>query len=210
MQPRLRIFLLPTAIGLWAGCAGPAQHLARGSGEARYGWLRRQGMVQAPLPSPANRRSESDRAWQLGHPPVLRSPAPPELTVMAPSNEKRLLATRPREQASQALAAPLPHWQAPASILQPDSTDYYSTEPGKWSVLAFTSATLAAATLAVGISVQSLLVLFIGGVAAFIIGLVASRRCRDRQERGKALALIGMVLGGATLFFSLMALLLTS
>lgn len=77
---------------------------------------------------------------------------------------------------------------------------------GSWNAKAIAALPLGLATLAVGIAAQSIALLLIGGAISFALGLIGSRQSRDRAQRGKGLAIAGMVLGGAALFFSVMVL----
>ena len=87
----------------------------------------------------------------------------------------------------------------------PDTAYYFETAH-RWNVKAIASLPLAIATVVIGISTQSIYLLLIGGAISFGLGLIGSRQCRDRGDRGKGFGIAGMALGAAALFFSLMVL----
>ena len=64
--------------------------------------------------------------------------------------------------------------------------------------------------MVVAVAAHSVPVLVVGGAIAFALGLIGSRHCRDREDRGKGFALAGMVIGAVALFVGLMALILTA
>ncbi len=90
-----------------------------------------------------------------------------------------------------------------------DSTDYFNPEPRKWNGKAIASLPVAVVVGVLGIALESIPVLLVGGAIAFTLGLIGSRQCRDRRNRGQGLAFSGMILGAAALFFCLLALLIT-
>ncbi|MCO5275890.1 MAG: DUF4190 domain-containing protein [Flavobacteriales bacterium] len=97
-------------------------------------------------------------------------------------------------------------WRVPRSAV--DSVDYYALEDRRWNVKAVAAAPVAIGVVVAAALMRSTPLLLIGGALAFALGLIASRQCRDREERGKGFAMAGMILGGLALFISLMALIL--
>lgn len=85
-----------------------------------------------------------------------------------------------------------------------DTTSYYAPGKNRWNAKAIASLPIAIGTVVVGIASQSIFILLVGGVVAFVLGLISARQCRDREDRGKGFALAAMILGGAAMFFSIM------
>lgn len=190
--------LLPSLVliscGLTMGCTGPRH-------TAKYGWLRKHGPVTAQWvatpQAPSSAESETvtaaavpaPLAYALGKPSVSevgnRSEHIQHLPVFAPSS-------------------PVP---AMSVVTHQDTTNYYSPEQHPWNPMALSSLPIAIIAVVAGIASQSLWILLIGGAIAFTLGLIGSRQCRDREDRGKGFAMAGMVLGAVTLFFGLMGLL---
>lgn len=100
---------------------------------------------------------------------------------------------------------PSPFFKKDLTASDPD-TAYYAEQDHRWNAKAIAALPVAVATVVAGIALQSILLLLIGGAVAFTLGLIGSRQCRDREDRGKGFAIAGMALGAAALFFSLMVL----
>ena len=193
--------LLPLLIGLSVGCAGTRD-------SPKYTWLRKQGPVK-----------ETD------HPPKLTARTPSKLSRSGPKLEPLSIANFK--------TASLGHLEDSLNLLTSDvtadahiglsysaaptlpytakkDTAYYDPEPRRWNVKAISALPIGLATVIIGIASQSIYLLLIGGAIAFALGLIGSRQCRDRQDRGKGFAITGMALGAAALFFSLMVLILAA
>ncbi|MCC6839925.1 MAG: hypothetical protein IT230_07190 [Flavobacteriales bacterium] len=99
---------------------------------------------------------------------------------------------------------------AHGNTLASDSTDYFSQQPKRWNAKAVAALPVAVAAVGTALLAQSTLLLLAGGALAFALGLIASRQCRDRDERGKGLAIGGMILGAAALFLALVGLLMAA
>lgn len=191
---RLLLFVL---LGLCLGCGG-ARHAPK------YTWLRKQGPVPATsrpaLPPPEE--------------PVHSGPTGPDgeadpATAFAQAERSALPAITHRSTPAEADTG----WQLPlaAQHAMPDrgqaQDPLLSTpEAGPWNAKAIAALPLGLATVLVGVASQSIYLLLVGGAIAFALGLIGSRQCRDRGDRGKGLALAGMALGAAALFFSAMVL----
>ncbi len=89
-----------------------------------------------------------------------------------------------------------------------DTTDYYGEPERRWNAKAIAAGPTGLATVLTGLLAHSMPLLLIGGAIAFTLGLIGSRQCRDRGNRGKGFALAGMILGAFALFFGLMVLIL--
>lgn len=87
-------------------------------------------------------------------------------------------------------------------------TNYVQEAPHHWNAAAIAALPMAITTVFLGLSMASTLILLLGGAVAFTLGLVGSRQCRDRGDRGKGFAIAGMAIGAAAFFLGLIALLL--
>lgn len=132
--------------------------------------------------------------------PPVSEPDPVPLSASC-STDASSLATGISSNAPGSLAGTEDHMKATAQ-----DTSYYAPEKRRWNVKAISSFPIALTTVIVGIATQSIYLLLIGGAIAFALGLIGSRQCRDREDRGKGFAIAGMALGAAALFFSLMVL----
>lgn len=206
-QPLLPCLLL---LGLVAGCAGGYRQSA-----AHYPWLQKQGR----RPADPHRAASPKGA-----------PCFPALTEHPPADgTRRVEQGRPDDQADEVTAscpnAPLLPPPRPAVVhraismsalvahgntLASDSTDYFSQQPKRWNAKAVAALPVAVAAVGTALLAQSTLLLLAGGALAFALGLIASRQCRDRDERGKGLAIGGMILGAAALFLALVGLLMAA
>lgn len=203
-QPLLPCLLL---LGLVAGCAGRYRQTA-----AHYPWLQKQGRRSA---DPHRAASPEDTH---GFPALTEDPPT--------DGARRVEQGRPEDQANEETAscthAPLLPPPQPAVVhranstaalvahgntLVSDSTDYFSRQPKRWNAKAVAALPVAVAAVGTAFLAQSTLLFLAGGALAFALGLIASRQCRDRDERGKGLAIGGMILGAAALLLALMALL---
>lgn len=190
MQRPVR-YLLPALVVLSVGCAGTRN-------APKYSWLRKQGPVQAserpsvPLPM-------AMVANDASMPPV-REQDPEPLSASrstdAPPVDTRISLNAPQ--------SPVIADERIAAAAQ--DTSYYAPEKRRWNVKAIAALPVALTTVIFGIASQSIYLLLIGGAIAFALGLIGSRQCRDREDRGKGFAIAGMALGAAALFFSLMVL----
>lgn len=211
-------FLLPIALAACAGCAGPTRGLAGKTGPSapRYGWLRKQGKpVDANTP-------HAVPAVDLSANAVLRPSAnmatTPEDNGTGPDLEGTVAPSAlawngsvPATSDPMALSRPPgKHRPAPHTAIAKDSTEYYAPEPRHWNTKAIAAAPAALATVVVAVAAHSVPVLVVGGAIAFALGLIGSRQCRDREDRGKGFALAGMVIGAVALFVGLMAMILTA
>ncbi len=200
MQRSARL-VLPLVIGLSVGCAGTRN-------SPKYTWLRKQGPVQT-TERPASLAAAS---------PLKQSIRRPELEALRTSNSSH---SSPG-QLQDSLSLPSTDLTADARIglsysaaphlpyTAKKDTAYYDPEPRRWNVKAISALPIGLATVIIGIASQSIYLLLIGGAIAFALGLIGSRQCRDRRDRGKGFAITGMALGAAALFFSLMVLILAA
>lgn len=167
---------------------------------AKYAWLRKQGTVIA---------SEREASLVNKNTPAAREGIQAEtlepVSATATADASVNLPIHP------ALAST--GFEPTFGILQPtpeisstQDSSYYDPEPRRWNVKAISALPIALTTVIVGIASQSIYLLLIGGAIAFALGLIGSRQCRDRGDRGKGFAIAGMALGAAALFFSLMVL----
>lgn len=204
MRPPFRpVLLLLMCLAL--GCAGPARHTA-----ARYTWLQKQGKRPPARPpctvAVAVEVTAPDLPASVASGPAdLPPPAEPPLEWAALGTVIPLAPAPP----SAALTPRADHTFPPAviAVQASDSTDYFTPEPRKWNGKAIAALPVAVAVAVLGIALESIPVLLVGGAIAFTLGLIGSRQCRDRRNRGQGLAFAGMVLGAAALFFCLVALL---
>jgi hypothetical protein len=199
MQPLGR-YALPFATVMAMGCSTSKPWAGNPSG-ARYDWLRKQGIVERHEKAPAVDPKRGAVAEAIRPQPVplaAHLPEPVDASITASANIAGDPSTCP-------VIAP----EQPASTLRrmaptcQDTTDYFEEEPRTWNAKAIAAAPVAAATLALGFGLQSVIILLVGGAIAFTLGLIGSRQCRDRGNRGKGFALSGMIIGGAALFLSL-------
>lgn len=199
---RTGLRLMPLVALMAVGCSGPVKQAARKPALHRgpqYGWLRKQGPVDQTREAFLQAKEAAPlQAWE----PI--SPVPgTAIDVQAsagpsgPAVEHRPMA-RPLPTGQQEVATPLP--------TAADGTDYYGDEERLWSVKGIVSAPIGAGAVVSGILLHNIWILIIGGAIALALGLIASRQCRDRSDRGKAFALVGMILGAFSLFFGLMVL----
>lgn len=211
-------FLLPIALAACTGCAGPTRGLAGRTGPSapRYGWLRKQGKpvdantsLAVPavdlsangVPGPSANTATRPQGNRTG-PDLEGTVAPPAPTWNDPA---------PAAPAPAAQRRPLEkHLPAPHTASTKDSSEYYAPEPRHWNTKAIAATPAALATVVVAVAAHSVPVLVVGGAIAFALGLIGSRHCRDREDRGKGFALAGMVIGAVALFVGLMALILTA
>lgn len=208
MQRRIHL-LLPILLGLSVGCSGPRN-------AAQYAWLRKQGPVQKEhlrdgtrVPTAAIPEKDilvkehfpepvSD-AFDLGSLSVAVSSGASYVNSF-PTSVNAL--PEPGRSALTTIAdAPV---MDRSTISVQDTTSYYAPEKHRWNAKAIASLPIAIATVVVGIASQSIFILLVGGVVAFVLGLISARQCRDREDRGKGFALAAMILGGAAMFFSIM------
>lgn len=117
-------------------------------------------------------------------------------TLPPPSADRPILAT----------ALPLADRDQPRLTWANDSTDYYEDADRRWNIKGLAAAPIGAGTLIAGIALHSIPIMLIGGAVALALGLIASRQCRDKGNRGKAFAMVGMILGAFAFFFGLMVL----
>lgn len=173
---------------LATGCAGT---------RSQYGWLRKQGAVEATRPiAPADtttvEASTFPEAPPAGDAPVLASTDGADMALaIAPSAEH--------------IAGPT-HPVAPP-VLEQD-TAWYAPQPRPWNAKAIASLPVAVATVVTAIAAESIPILLIGGALAFVLALIGGLQCRDRLERGKGFAVAAMILATAALFAGTMATLL--
>lgn len=190
----------------FAGCSAPRH-------AARYTWLNKQGVPPAAKQAPER---------QVPQAAVLRaataSPASPKLLAIANTSTGMVPTASVNGAPGPAqfpARTPLQNTRAPLPLLQalppadPD-TSYYNGEDRHWNAKAIAALPVAVATVVIGITLQSTLILLIGGAIAFTLGLIGSRQCRDRKNRGKGFAIAGMALGAAALFLSIVALILAA
>ncbi len=200
MQRPIRL-LFPVLVVLSASCTGT--HHA-----AKYAWLRKQGPVLSS-------ERPSVPPFQTGTP----TSASAELIVeqdhdsLASDISANAFALDLRKDpfSGTTVMDPALMYSAPAPATHQYPTigqdsAYYSAEPRRWNLKALSALPIALTTVIVGIASQSIYLLLIGGAIAFTLGLIGSRQCRDRGDRGKGFAIAGMALGAAALFFSLMVL----
>lgn len=211
-------FLLPIALAACTGCAGPTRGLAGKTGLSapRYGWLRKQGKPVDANTShavPAADLSANGVLW-----PSANTATRADSNGYGPDLERTVapsaLAWNDPAPAVPAPAAqkwhPEKHLPAPHPANAKDSTEYFAPEPRHWNTKAIAAAPAALATVVAAVAAHSVPVLVVGGAIAFALGLIGSRQCRDREDRGKGFALVGMVIGAVALFVGLMAVILTA
>lgn len=206
-RPGLR--LLPLVAMLAISCGGPVKEVARKPALARnsqYGWLKRQGPRQ-PV-RVADQPTARERKW-----PLTSLPLATDTGMAAVADESILVSAGPLPLAVGPLApAPImmatesSPWEGSHWTLAQDTADYYAEVEHRWNIKGLVAAPIGVATVVAGIALHSIPILLVGGALAFALGLIASRQCRDREERGKAFALVGMILGAIALFFSAMVL----
>lgn len=182
----------------------------------RYGWLRKQGV---PPGAPAERPVPHQQPIQPGEPvfPAARPGgaeharatvgAGPQVTA---SNNGAQVPVASSAFPTKPIAQPAPLPEQAIARAFGDSTDYYGVEPRPWNAKAIAALPVAVATVALAVALQSTGVLLVGGAIAFALGLVGSRQCRDRGNRGKGLALAGMILGAAALFMCMVGLIMAA
>jgi hypothetical protein len=168
----------------------------------KYGWLRKQGEGSA-------RPNEASQAQGDPSQKALVPPTGTAWAVVHPGGPQPVAAVLPglaagargagTDAGSPAVDTPVPGSAGP-------DTAYYAGGDHRWNAKAVAALPVALGTVAIGIAAQSLLLLLVGGAIAFTLGLIGSRQCRDRKNRGKGFAIAGMALGAAALFFSLMVL----
>ena len=198
--------LLPLLIGLSVGCVGSRD-------VPKYAWLRKQGPVQTMERSPA-----APVQVTANNAPSIQSEGEQDLDQLSVSNSTGATQTELRNSLnlpSTAIGVDAPislSYSAKETLHHStlQDTAYYAPEPRRWNVKALSSLPIALTTVIVGIASQSIYLLLIGGAISFTLGLIGSRQCRDREDRGKGFAIAGMALGAAALFFSLMVLFLAA
>ena len=193
--------LLPLLIGLSVGCAGTRD-------SPKYTWLRKQGPVQAtdrPANLAANVPSKQSRSGQKLEPLSISN-----FKNASPGHLQDSLNSLTSDVTADALIGL--SYSGPQTLPNTAQKDtaYYDPEPRRWNVKAISALPIGLAAVIIGIASQSIYLLLIGGAIAFALGLIGSRQCRDRQDRGKGFAIAGMALGAAALFFSLMVLILAA
>lgn len=181
------------------GCAvfntsGPAL------GQARYRWLEKRG--RPPAAAPASTTAEVNAAPAVAD-AAGAQPGPEVHAETGPS----LFLTKEESRTTEALSAVPP---SATPVVVQDTGDYYSEESRDLNAKAVAAAPIGVGTVVLGIGLHSIPFLLVGGALAFTLGLIGSRQCRDRGDRGKGYALVGMILGAAALFLSLMVLLRTA
>ncbi len=196
----MRRKLLPFVLLLLVAAQGCAVFKAPPMGQAQYRWMEKRGEPQLSAPDQtmarANREArEAEPAWAQPGPEVHADNGPAR-----PTTRKE---DRSRE------PVPFAPCVEPATAAQ-DTGDYYSEQFRHVNAKAVVAAPVGVATVVTGIGLHSIPILLVGGVIAFTLGLVASRQCRDRGDKGKGWALVGMILGAAALFLGLMVLLRTA
>ncbi|HMN04098.1 MAG TPA: DUF4190 domain-containing protein [Flavobacteriales bacterium] len=224
--------LLPCLALATMGCAGTA-HQAHGP---QYGWLRKQGhratARQAVPDAPALRTSGGAAAGEPALPMVREEWDGADMAAMAalpggtiaparsPSgDDPQALNTARQEPARPSPSVPFSVSAGqPFSTMRPDpgpaiapaahDQDDHVEAERRWNIKGLVAAPIGVGTVIAGLALHSVPLLLIGGAVAFALGLWASRQCRDRMDRGKGFALVGMILGAAALFFSLMVLVL--
>lgn len=173
---------------LTVGCAGTRPH---------YGWLRKQGAVEAAHPAPPADTTTGDistfsEALPTGNDPVLASTDEADVA----------LAIAPRPQHLAGTVYPV------APPVTEQDTTWYAPQARPWNAKAIASLPVAVATVVIAIAVESVPILLIGGALAFVLALIGGLQCRDRLERGKGFAIAAMILATAALFAGMMASLL--
>lgn len=224
--------LLPCLALATLGCAGTA----RQTHGPQYGWLRKQGhrtTARPPMPdAPDLRMSWESVAQEPALPPageewagtnktdqsVLLGGtfAPPRsapvLDQQAPSNARQEPApgspSAPFSRSTGQTFSTIRQAPVPATAPAAHDQDDHTAAERRWNIKGTVAAPIGAGAIIAGLALHSIPILLIGGAVAFALGLWASRQCRDRMDRGKGFALVGMILGSAALFFSLMVLLL--
>lgn len=190
---------------LW-GCTGHRN-------AAQYSWLRKHGVCNpsgqgghitekrtsqpatehSSFPPPLNAKPEGELA------PIGDAPGDLTANITEPVRFKHNAAEEPglRQGPDE------PHLQFALR-----DTGYYVEQHHRWNAKAISALPVALVTATLGFALQSSLLLLIGGAVAFTLGLIGSRQCRDRQDRGKGFAIAGMALGAILLFLGALGLLL--
>lgn len=196
-------------LGIAIGCSTPRN-------SARYGWLRKKGAVsgteaQATASGATRFKQRTNDATAIGI-STTDEPVEPGLEASARTTPSAFIphtgwgtgtTFEPLDLGT--TGVPLASQRVELNIAGPD-TAYYSEGDRHWNGKAIAAMPLALSTVIIGLATQSIYFLLIGGAISFTLGLIASRQCRDRRDRGKGFALAGMILGAAALFFSLMVL----
>lgn len=176
----------------------------------QYTWLQREGPIAGrtaqprhPAAKPSAMPLDPPREWALPEPDrPQQDPAAAATASTTPS----LVGTKELEADPGRGTAWVP--ARPHQTFLQDTTDYYGEPERRWNAKAIAAAPAGLATVLAGLLAHSIPLLLIGGAIAFALGLIGSRQCRDRGDRGKGLALVGMILGAFALFFGLMVLIL--
>lgn len=184
------------SVGLAIGCSAPRN-------AAQYGWLRKQGEVTSPAPEPRARATALGYAVMAGPDMEATLSEVRTHTIVKATGARSSWVRRPPRSV---VVLPDPHHFRDPITASEEPAAYYAEQPHHWNTKAIAALPVALATVLVGIVSQSILLLLIGGAVAFTLGLIGSRQCRDREDRGKGFAMAGMALGAAVLFFSLMVL----
>lgn len=210
-------FVLPFSVVLCASCASTRDLAGKtGASSPRYGWLRKQGTpvdARTAYCTPAielsanavHRPSGFAATSPIGNgtgPDIEPRDVPPAIAGQGavPACPAPVAPSRPSGK----------HLTALRTAAAKDSSEYYAPAPRHWNTKAIAAAPAALATVVVAVAAHSVPVLVLGGAIAFALGLIGSRQCRDREERGKGFALVGMVVGAVALFVGLMAVILTA
>ena len=176
---------------------------------AHYGWLRKQGPVKEAQRPVIHGGEEAAAALETNQPP---DPDPvPALEAVAngpQSVELNLAATVRAEPKTFLSAAKEEPFQLVTALQTRPDTGYFDEHAKRWNAKAVAALPAAIAALTLGFALQGAWILLIGGAIAFALGLIGSRQCRDREDRGKGLAIAGMALGAVALFLGGLALLL--
>ena len=200
MKQSIRL-LFPVLVVLSVGCTG-TRHAAK------YAWLRKQGPVlssERPLEPRLQTGTPTPASAEL----IVEQDQDPLASLISANAFALDFRKHPLSGTTVMDPALMYSAPAPATHLNPTSEQdsaYYSAEPRRWNLKALSALPIALTTVIVGIASQSIYLLLIGGAIAFVLGLIGSRQCRDRGDRGKGFAIAGMALGAAALFFSLMVL----
>lgn len=204
-----RSLLLPffAFVGLALGCSAPRN-------SARYGWLNKQGEVQATdsvnvsaKMARSARKANSPKPFAFAVDSIVSDPVADVAEASTATVPFAFLsgpAASQTARGSNALSSEILTNRV-VQLAGPD-TAYYTEQDHLWNAKAIASLPLAIATVVIGVASQSIYLLLIGGAISFALGMIGSRQCRDREHRGKGFAIAGMVLGAAALFFSLMVL----
>lgn len=192
--------------GAFWGCTGHRN-------AAQYSWLRKQGVCNP---------SGQDGAIPEGQPsqPATAHRSFPEPLIARPEDELTPIGDAPGDLTAN-VTGPAQFKHNPAEEpklrygpeepqVQPAEHDsgYYVEQHHRWNAKAISALPVALATATLGFALQSSLLLLLGGAVAFTLGLIGSRQCRDREDRGKGFAIVGMALGGAMLFLGAIGILL--